>query len=121
MRKLRLRKGSWVIFPLILLSFFATSAQAENFYITQPTDVWLEYTEPTQLVVQTYMVQGYNSDPMLWVYDEQGTLLQANDDSQFGLQSYISIGVPAGRYRIRAGICCGDPNPWRTNGDWNLH
>ena len=65
------------------------------------------------------MVENYPSDPMLWLYNEQGVQLAANDDS-YGLQSYISIAVPAGRYRLRAGICCGDPNAWRTNGGWNL-
>lgn len=65
------------------------------------------------------MVAGYNSDPMLWLYNEAGTQLAANDDS-YGLQSYISIQVPAGRYRLRAGICCNDPNAWRTDGGWNL-
>lgn len=95
------------------------SVQAQNPIITEPTDIWFDYSEPTQFVAQTYMVENYPSDPMLWLYDEQGTLLAANDDS-YGLQSYISIAVPAGRYRLRAGICCGDPNAWRTNGGWNL-
>ena len=103
-----------------ILGFYSPSpAKAENLIITEPTDVWFDYSETTQFIAQTYMITGYNSDPMLWLYNEQGTQLAANDDS-FGLQSYISIEVPAGRYRLRAGICCGDPNAWRTNGGWNL-
>lgn len=121
MRKSRLRITScflWVM--LTFLGLYPSSpAKAENLIITEPTDVWFDYAETTQFIAQTYMITGYNSDPMLWLYDEQGNQLAANDDS-YGLQSYISIEVPAGRYRLRAGICCGDPNAWRTNGGWNL-
>lgn len=108
-----------LVFSPLLSLCVAGIVHAENFIITQPTDVWFDYSEPTRFVAQTYMVAGQNSDPMLWLYDEAGTQLAANDDS-YGLQSYISIDVPAGRYRLRAGICCGDPNAWRTNGGWNL-
>ena len=121
MLKSRVRVTScflWVM--LTFLGLYPSSpAKAENPIITEPTDIWFDYTEPTQFVAQTYMITGYNSDPMLWLYDEQGNQLAANDDS-FGLQSYISIEVPAGRYRLRAGICCGNPNAWHTNGGWNL-
>ena len=121
MRKSRVRITScflWVV--LTFLGFYPSSpAKAENLIITEPTDVWFDYSETTQFIAQTYMVTGYNSDPMLWLYNEEGTQLAANDDS-YGLQSYISLEVPAGRYRLRAGICCGDPNAWRTGGGWNL-
>lgn len=121
MRKSRLRVTScflWVM--LTILGFQSSSpAKAENFIITEPTDVWFEYSEPTLFIAQTYMIEGYNSDPHLWFYDEANVLLAANDDYN-GLQSYVSVEVPAGRYRLRAGICCGDPNAWRTDGDWNL-
>lgn len=107
-----------VIF-LALLFLPLSTAKAVNPIVTEPTDYWFEYAEPTTFIAQTYMVSGYNSDPMLWLYNEAGTVLASNDD-YFGLQSYISREVPAGRYRLRAGICCGDPNAWRTNGGWNL-
>lgn len=108
-----------VITAFLSLFLWSATVHAQNPIITEPTDIWFDYSEPTQFVAQTYMVENYPSDPMLWLYNEQGTLLTANDDS-YGLQSYISIAVPAGRYRLRAGICCGDPNAWRTNGGWNL-
>lgn len=121
MRKSRLRITScflWVM--LTFLGLYPSSpAKAENLIITEPTDVWFDYAETTQFIAQTYMITGYNSDPMLWLYNEAGTLLYSIDDS-IGLQSYISMEVPAGRYRLRAGICCGDPNAWRTGGGWNL-
>lgn len=123
MRKSRLRITSgflWVM--LTFLGFYPSSpAKAENLIITEPTDVWFDYSETTQFIAQTYMITGYNSDPMLWLYDEAGTLLYSIDDSiGYGLQSYISMEVPAGRYRLRAGICCGNPDGWHTNGGWNL-
>jgi len=108
-----------LVFSPLLSLCVAGVVHAENFIITQPTDVWFDYSEPTRFVAQTYMIQNYNSDPMLWLYNEAGTQLAANDD-YYGLQSYISIDVPAGRYRLRAGICCGNPNAWYTNGGWNL-
>ncbi len=121
MRKSRLRITSgflWVM--LTFLGFYPSSpAKAENLIITEPTDVWFDYNETTQFIAQTYMITGYNSDPMLWLYNEEGTLLYSIDDS-IGLQSYISMEVPAGRYRLRAGICCGNPDAWHTNQGWNL-
>ena len=119
---MKLKRSKYLgLLPLAvsLSTFFSSHASAQNLIITEPTDVWIEYQETTQFVANTYMVQGYNSDPMLWLYNEAGTLLASNDDYT-GLQSYISLEVPAGRYRVRAGICCGDPNAWRTNGGWNL-
>jgi hypothetical protein len=97
----------------------ASSANAENPIITQPTDIWFEYTEPTQFIAQTYQSEGYPSDPQLWIYNEIGDLLTTNDDYN-GLQSYISIQLEPGRYRLRAGTCCHQPDVWRTFGDWNV-
>ena len=49
---------------------------------------------------------------MLWVYDEQNTIITENDD-YFGLDSYVSFQMlPQHQYRLRAGVCCGDPNRW---------
>jgi hypothetical protein len=100
-KRLRFKKGSWILIPVIILALFASPAKAENLIITEPTDVWFDYSETTQFIAQTYMITGYNSDPMLWLYNEAGTLLYSIDDS-IGLQSYISMEVPAGRYRLRA-------------------
>ena len=121
MRKSRVRVTScflWVV--LTFLGLYPSSpAKAENLIITEPTDIWFDYSETTQFIAQTYMVTGYNSDPQLWLYTEAGVELISNDDYN-GLQSYISIEVPAGRYRLRAGTCCWQPDVWRTGGGWNL-
>ena len=105
-----------VIASALLLS---SSAKAENIIVTQPTDFWFEYSEPTQFIAQTYMVDSHQSDPQLWLYTEAGELIVTNDDYN-GLQSFISIEVQPGRYRLRAGTCCHQPDVWRTFGDWNI-
>ena len=97
----------------------ASSAKAENQIITQPTDTWFEYTEVTQFVAQTYQSEGYQSDPQLWLYTETGELIVTNDDYN-GLQSYISVELQPGRYRLRAGTCCWLPDVWRDGTSWNV-
>lgn len=97
----------------------ASTANAENPIITQPTDIWFEYTEPTQFVAQTYQSEGQPSDPQLWLYNETGELLVTNDDYN-GLQSYISMQLEPGRYRLRAGTCCHRPDEWRDGVNWNV-
>ena len=97
----------------------SSSASAENPIITQPTDIWFEYTEPTLFIAQTYQSEGHASDPQLWIYNETGELLTTNDDYN-GLQSYISIQLEPGRYRLRAGTCCWQPDVWRGGSGWNV-
>jgi len=96
-------------------------AHAEsNPLITEPTDFWFEYTEPTRFIARTFQSGDLPSDPMLWLYnDATGQLIFENDDS-LGLQSNIEIDLDAGRYRLRAGTCCGDPNAWRDGVVWNV-
>ena len=112
----------WLVFaPVALLAIFSSSvpAYATNPIITAPTDYWFEYEEPTQFIAQTYMIEGSNSDPQLWLYNEAGVELITNDD-HFGLQSFISIEIPAGKYRLRAGTCCYQPDVWRSGNGWNV-
>ena len=117
---LRRSRGLLFLGAICSALLLSSSAKAENTIITEPTDFWFEYSVPTQFIAQTFMYDGDQSDPQLWLYNEQGTLLVTNDDYN-GLQSYISIEVEAGRYRLRAGTCCHMPDVWRTGGDWNLH
>jgi hypothetical protein len=69
-------------------------------------------------MVRTHAVEGAWSDPMLWLYNENN-LVTANDD-WFGLQSHISIELQPGLYRLRAGVCCGDPDRWYDNVRYTL-
>ena len=101
---------------MLLLS---SSVNAENPTITRPTDIWFEYTEPTLFIAQTYQSEGYPSDPQLWLYTEADELIVSNDDYN-GLQSYISVELQPGRYRLRAGTCCWQPDVWRDGITWNV-
>jgi hypothetical protein len=105
-----------VITSALLLS---SSVKAENIIVTEPTDFWFEYSEPTQFIAQTYMIDTHPSDPQLWLYSEDGVEIINNDDYN-GLQSYISIEVQPGRYRLRAGTCCYQPDVWRDGVQWNI-
>lgn len=98
-----------------------TTAHAEaNLIITQPTDFWFEYTEPTHFLALTFQTAGLDSDPQLWLYNATtGALITENDDT-LGLQSRIEIDLPAGSYRLRAGTCCGQPDVWRDGVVWNI-
>ncbi len=99
---------------------FVTPASAEStIRVTQPTDFWFDYSEPTLFVAITYQSDTFPSDPQLWLYTEEGVLLVTNDDF-VGLQSRIEIEVPAGRYRLRASTCCYEPDVWRGGGEWNI-
>jgi len=99
---------------------FVTPASAEaTVVVTQPTDFWFDYSEPTLFVAITYQSDTFPSDPQLWLYTEEGVLLVTNDDF-VGLQSRIEIEVPAGRYRLRASTCCYEPDVWRGGGEWNI-
>ena len=98
-----------------------TTAHAEaNPIITQPTDFWFEYTEPTRFLARTFQTPDQPSDPQLWLYDATtGQLITENDDYQ-GLQSRLEIDLPAGSYRLRAGTCCNQPDVWRDGVVWNI-
>jgi len=107
---------------LIAIAIFPVpSAKAEtNPIITEITDFWFSYSEPTQFLAQTYQSPGFESDPQLWLYnDDTGELIISNDD-YIGLQSKIDLEVPAGNYRLRAGTCCWEPNVWRDGINWNI-
>lgn len=112
MRKLSLRKNIWVLIPALLLSFFASPAQADTITTNGANDFFFSFEESSVLTVRTF-AQQYGIDSMLWLYNnETNQLLTANDD-YFGLDSYISYPVQASvTYRLRTGVCCGDPERW---------
>ena len=116
---LRRSRGLLFLGAICSALLLASSAKAENPIITQPTDVWFEYTETTQFVAQTYQSEGYPSDPQLWLYTEVGELIVSNDDYN-GLQSYLSVPLEPGKYRLRAGTCCHQPDVWRDGTSWNV-
>lgn len=110
MRKLKLRKGSWIILPALFLAFFASPAKADVYTVTGASDLYFEITEFQQFSVRTY-AQQYGIDSMIWLYNSNNQQLTANDD-YFGLDSFIQLNLQPGTYRLRTGVCCGDPNRW---------
>lgn len=117
------RLGRLVIplLPLAAFLFNSPSVRADtNPIITEPTDFWFSYSEPTQFLAQTYQSPGFESDPQLWLYnDDTGELIITNDD-YLGLQSKIDLPLPAGSYRLRASTCCHEPDVWRDGVVWNI-
>ena len=98
-----------------MLAFFAFPVNASTYIASSDNrDFYFASQEPMTLTIRTY-AQQYGIDSMLWVYDDQNTLITANDD-WFGLDSFISFQMtPNVNYRLRAGVCCGDPNRWYGN------
>ena len=101
----------WIpLLPLLAL-FTNARAMAEPVLATSENrDFWFNFTEPSVFKVRTY-AQEYGIDSMLWLYDNEGVLVAQNDD-YFGLDSWIEVNVQPGTYRLRAGVCCGNPDAW---------
>jgi len=93
--------------------------ESTSIVVTSPTDFFVEFSSDTDFLAETFMSPEFPSDPHLWLYDATtGELLAANDDWN-GLQSHISLRLPAGLYRLRAAVCCGNPDGWYVGGGWN--
>lgn len=100
--------------PLLAMAIHG-NASADSVWATQnDRDFWFTYSEPTLFQVRTY-AQQHGMDSMLWLYTSDGTLIYSNDD-WFGLDSWIETELSAGSYRLRAGVCCGNPDAWYGNG-----
>ena len=125
-----------VIIALIISATFvfayATSPAlgSQQIYVDRTQDFWINLPEQGELHLWTDLCDDTNTpwcpgtvDSMLWLYDGQGTLIAANDDSYtdhtggYSLASTIRISLPAGDYRVRAGVCCGDPTADRFGGN----
>lgn len=113
MTKTRLRVTSGLLWvALSLLSFYTPNpAKAETYTATQQErDFFFSSSEPMTLTIRTYAWQ-YGIDSMLWVYDGD-MIITANDD-YYGLDSRVSFEMtPNTVYRVRAGVCCGNPDAW---------
>jgi len=89
---------------------FASQAKADTFIVLQPTDITITLDSLQNLNIRTY-AQEYGIDSHLWLYDSNNNLVAANDD-HYGLDSYLNINLQPGTYRLRAGVCCGNPDAW---------
>lgn len=117
---------------LIVFTFGVTATVhgGQNNYVDRTQDFWINLPEDGELHLWTDLCDNTTSpwcpgtvDSMLWLYDGNGTLIAANDDSftehtgGWSLASTIRISLTAGDYRVRAGVCCGDPTADRFNGN----
>lgn len=114
MLKTRVRVTSCLLWVLLtLLGFYSPNpASAETYTVNQgQRDFYFVSSEQVTMTVRSYAWQ-YGIDSMLWVYDEGNNLITTNDD-YFGLDSYVSFGMqPNMTYRVRGGVCCGNPEAW---------
>jgi hypothetical protein len=113
MLKSRLRITSGFLWlALTFLGFYPSSpAKAETLTTYGASDFYFELESGTTFTVRA-TAQQYGIDSMFWLYDSNNTMLVANDD-YYGLDSFISYNVQeSGTYRLRTGVCCGDPNRW---------
>jgi hypothetical protein len=96
-----------------MLGFYSPNpATAETYTATQTErDFYFESQEQVTMTLRTF-AQQYGIDSMLWVYGANNTLVTQNDD-YYGLDSFVSFTMEPGvTYRVRAGVCCGDPERW---------
>jgi len=121
----------WLIFATLVYGLVASPASgSQNNYVDRTQDFWITLPEQGELHLWTDLCDDSTAgwcpgtvDSMLWLYDGQGALLAANDDSWtehtggHSLASTIRISLPAGDYRVRAGVCCGDPAADRFYGN----
>jgi len=101
-----------VAFPLVAIALGSgAKADAIQYEVTEPEDFYFSFSEPTVFTVRTFAWQ-YGVDSMLWLYNDANELVASNDDF-YGLDSWLEVPLSEGSYRLRAGICCGNPDAWR--------
>ena len=111
MRRTLLNSARLLLVSVLVIAWFAPSASASTtLSVPEPTDFYFTFEEPSTIKARAYG-QDVGYDTHLWLYDESDNLITQNDD-WFGLDSWIEIEVGTGSYRLRAGVCCGDPNAW---------
>lgn len=102
---------SRVFFVVGLVFAWSSPASAQQVTVTSAEDFYFTITQETTFSVRTY-AQQYGVDSMLWLYGPDGNLVSENDD-YYGLDSFISVLIVGnGTYRLRAGVCCGNPDAW---------
>ena len=103
MRRKILLGARLLLVSVLAIAWFAPPAQAEVLSVSGPTDFWFEIPEPTNFQVRAYAWDSSRIDSHLWLYDETGNLIAANDD-WFGLDSWLDIPLQPGSYRLRTGV-----------------
>ena len=94
--------------------FAPITVNASTYTVAEESDWYFTLTEDSQVIIYGNSDAGCNefsTDPYLWLYDSDGTLIAQDDDSNHNTQdqcvsSKIYTTLVAGEYRIRAGYCC---------------
>lgn len=102
----------WRVLPfLACLCLSAIPAKAsDRLPVVGPTDFHFILEEPAVFKARAWAIE-YGIDSMLWLYDAAGEVIAANDDF-YGLDSWLEVPIEPGVYRLRAGVCCGNPEAW---------
>lgn len=102
----------WRVAPFLACLFLSAipAKASDRLPVVGPTDFHFTFSEPAQFTARAYAIE-HGIDSMLWLYDGAGNVVAANDD-WFGLDSWLDVPLEAGVYRLRAGVCCGDPEAW---------
>jgi hypothetical protein len=104
-----LTRFGFVLLTLLVWVHPGGVAASGEYTVTEPTDFYFTIAEASEFTVRTFST----NDPMLWLYGPDGGLVAENDDF-YGLDSRISVYITGiGTYRLRAGVCCGNPEAWR--------
>lgn len=97
---------------VLFLTFYPKIVLSTNFTVYGPTDYYFT-VDTLQKLEMRASAQSFGIDSTFWLYDTRDNSLVAYNDDYFGLDSYISYDVqPNVVYRLRAGVCCGDPDRW---------
>lgn len=102
----------WRVAPFLACLFLSAipAKASDRLPVVGPTDFHFTFSEPAQFTARAFAIE-FNIDSMLWLYDGAGNQVAANDD-WFGLDSWLDVPLEAGVYRLRAGVCCGNPEAW---------
>ena len=109
------RRRVGIIIPLAIFVWFAPTASAASYTVTEESDWYFEVEQDgTDVVIygnSNSSCEELTSDPYLWLYDLSGTLITGNDDGNHNstnqcVSSKIDTTLDAGVYRLHAGYCC---------------
>jgi len=117
MIKSRVRITSCVLWVLLTILGFqsASPVKADTFTVTGAQDWYFKWYEP-QIVTFTTNAQVFGIDSMLWLYNDETNQLISQNDDYMSLDSYIRFEPTVGtQYRLRTGVCCGNPDAWYGN------
>jgi len=106
--------ASQLALGILLSVVIFTPVQAATTTISSESDHYFTLEETSLVIIYGNSNAGCNqfsTDPYLWLYDSDNTLIAYDDDSNHNssdqcVSAKIYTTLDAGTYRIRAGYCC---------------